>query len=70
MRKHRLASLIVLGVFLGCCAQMSYRQQAAVSGAITGATLGGAAGAGIGHVASDDKHREGIGGAIGAATGA
>jgi OOP family OmpA-OmpF porin len=60
---------LALGFFVVGCAQMTYRQQAALKGTAAGAVLGAAAG-GAGAAASEDKNREGMGVGIGAASGA
>lgn len=69
MMKAKITALVSLGFFLGGCAQMNYRQEAALKGAgvgaVTGAAIGGAASAG-----SDDRNRSGMGVGIGAASGA
>lgn len=69
MKKAKWAAWVVLIFFLSGCAQMSYRQEAALKGAVVGAVAGAAVG-GAGAAASDDKNREGLGVGIGAATGA
>lgn len=68
MNKARLTALLVLGFFLSGCAELSYRQKAAV----TGAAICGAAGAGMGAAIGSQDHRNdaGKGAPIGAVTGA
>ncbi|MBI4524393.1 MAG: OmpA family protein [Deltaproteobacteria bacterium] len=71
MRKHKLLTWLVSLLFLGGCAQMTYKQRAAVTGAAICGAIGAGAGAGIAHQGISGDHRpEGAGAAIGAVTGA
>lgn len=69
MTRIKFAAPMFLIFLLGGCAQMSYRQKAALTGAAAGAVVGGAIGGGSA-AATGDKNREGLGGGIGAASGA
>lgn len=69
MKIGKSIACLALGFFVIGCAQMTYRQQAALKGAAAGGVLGAAAG-GAGAAASEDKNREGLGVGIGTATGA
>src|SRR5262245_59418268 len=69
MEKKNILALAVLGLLMSGCANMDYRQQAALKGAAAGTILGGGIGGGIA-AATDGKHRFAIGGPVGATTGA
>ncbi|OGQ77880.1 MAG: hypothetical protein A3F90_18570 [Deltaproteobacteria bacterium RIFCSPLOWO2_12_FULL_60_19] len=64
MVKTKLSALLVLAFFLSGCAEMGYREKAALAGAAICAPLGAGIGAG-----TDSTHR-GRGAGIGAVTGA
>src|SRR5262245_51991104 len=69
MEKNNILALAALTVLISGCANMDYRQQAALKGAAAGTILGGGIGGGIA-AATDGKNRFAIGGPVGATTGA
>ncbi len=68
MKKAKFTALVVLGFFLGGCAEMSYRQKAALTGAAICGVAGGGMGGAIG--SQDHRHQAGKAAPIGAVTGA
>ena len=70
MKKGKFVAWAVLVFFLSGCAQMSYRQKAALTGAAICGAAGAAAGGIIAHNSGDHRISEGQGIPIGAATGA
>src|SRR5262249_19789831 len=69
MEKNNLLALAALAFLMSGCANMDYRQQAALRGAAAGTIIGGGIGGGIG-AATDGKNSFSIGGPRGATTGA
>ena len=69
MKKNNLLALAALTLLMSGCANMDYRQQAALRGAAAGTIIGGGIGGGIA-AATDGKNRFAIGGPVGATTGA
>src|SRR3990170_1409419 len=68
MKRGRVVALLALGFFLSGCAEMSYRQKAALTGAAICGTVGGVTGGVIGN--QDNRHDAGKGAPIGAVAGA
>ena len=69
MEKNNLLALATLTLLISGCANMDYRQQAALKGAAAGTIIGGGIGGGTAALA-DGKNRFAIGGPVGATTGA
>src|SRR5215831_13237511 len=69
MEKNNLLALATLTLLISGCANMDYRQQAALRGAAAGTIIGGGIGGGTAALA-DGKNRFAIGGPVGATTGA
>lgn len=70
MSKSKITALFILGFFLSGCAQMTYKQKAALTGAAICGTAGAAAGGIIAHNSDNHRASEGQGIPIGAITGA
>src|SRR5215471_126933 len=69
MEKNNPLALATLTLLISGCANMDYRQQAALRGAAAGTIIGGGIGGGTAALA-DGKNRFAIGGPVGATTGA
>ncbi|MBI2357992.1 MAG: hypothetical protein HYV04_03640, partial [Deltaproteobacteria bacterium] len=70
MKKRHLAPLLIAIFFISGCAQLTYRQKAALTGAAICATAGAAAGGIIAHNSRNHNISEGQGVPVGAITGA
>src|SRR5262245_11060125 len=69
MEKNNILALAALSALMSGCANMDYRQQAALKGATAGTIIGGGIGGGVAAL-TDGKNRFAIGGPVGATTGA
>ena len=70
MKKYKFMLWLVLGFFLSGCAQMTYKQKAALTGAAACGVVGASAGGIIAHNSRDHRISEGQGVPIGALVGA
>ena len=70
MKKYKFTLWLVLGFFLSGCAQMTYKQKAALTGAAACGVVGASAGGIIAHNSRDHRISEGQGVPIGALVGA
>src|SRR5262245_34991374 len=69
MEKNHILALATLTLLISGCANMNYKQQAALKGAAAGTIIGGGIGGGVA-ATQDGENRFAIGGPVGATTGA